>query len=81
MKHAFPPSFPATLLAVLLPCLLLCQCQTVTDLNSRFRGDTETRQVIYERYYTMNGHRMVERRVIVTVEPRFETELYTKVLD
>lgn len=81
MKLAIPPSFPVTLLAVLLPCLLLCQCQAVSDPNSLPLRQKETRKVIYERYYTMNGHRMVERRVVVTDKPRLETWLYSEVLD
>jgi hypothetical protein len=83
MKHAIPPSFPATLLALLLPCLLvlLCQCQAVSAPNGRSLNKKETRKVLAERYYTMNGKRMVERRVLITDKPRLETWLYSEALD
>jgi len=83
MKLAIPPSFPATLLALLLPCLLvlLCQCQAVSAPNGRSLNKKETRKVLAERYYTMNGQRMVERRVLITDKPRLETWFYSEALD
>jgi hypothetical protein len=75
------PSFLPPLLAGLLPCLLLCQCQRRPAPDGRLPRFKETRPVLYERYYTLNGHRMVERRVLVTRTPRLETEIYSEALD
>jgi hypothetical protein len=69
-----------TKLIVVLGCLCLVQCTSSRVDPNRTLTPADEGKVISERYYETNGVRKVERRIIVTTQPRLETRLETRIL-
>ena len=57
-------------------CLVQCSNQP----SQRYLTNADSGKVIHERYYVIDGVRKVERRILVTATPRYETRLETTIL-
>jgi len=62
-------------LVLIVAVVALVQCSHQPYLTNADSG-----KVVGERYYEVDGVRKVERRILVTATPRYETKLETRIL-
>jgi hypothetical protein len=68
----------AKLVTTVLAAACLAQCAHQSE--QRYLTNQDSGKVISERYYEIDGVRKVERRILVTATPRYETKLETRIL-
>jgi hypothetical protein len=68
----------AKLVTTVLAAACLGQCAHQSE--QRYLTNQDSGKVISERYYEVDGVRKVERRILVTATPRYETKLETHII-